>query len=413
MQHLKRVGWQLGQPLLPLHLVAQEDSLLAHLSFYSKNQGLPIYGIGLLKWDDTLLFQGVVSINKLTAVFPSGEVVDIPENGKISIFDLNKVGKNQVAVYLHLLKDSSDQEMYLDDQQEEEEKVTFVLNQLTLSTEGHTFSTKASFKLAEFEKDVENRWKLSENFAPPLLTIHEHPFLMNKLFRLRTIIEGFQKELEQESATGKVFEQRTIETKLCLIEVAKLRRFLLNVDRNLLSHPYYLYEKLSDILNTLALVYIEHPDLNLIPYQHEKLAPLFSKLIEFFVQYLKPKSERLSSLQFEKRDNCYVSEKLPQELREANDIYLIAQPVDPKQRYAMEGLKLASYSRLSNIYRFALTGIPLMKLESAPFNNNFSKYASVYKLDKDLEWDHAITEGRIAFSVHDINEELQAFLYWR
>src|SRR5512135_2470994 len=147
MQQLKRVGWQIGQPLLPLHLVAQENSLLAHLDFFIKSQGIPIYGIGQLKWDDTLLFQGVVSISKLTVVFPTGEVVDIPENGKISVFDLNKVGKNQVTLYLHLLKESSDQEMYLDDQ--EEEKVVFLVNQLVLSTEGHVFSTKTSIKLAE------------------------------------------------------------------------------------------------------------------------------------------------------------------------------------------------------------------------------------------------------------------------
>jgi type VI secretion system protein ImpJ len=412
MQQLKRVGWQIGQPLLPLHLVAQENSILAHLNFYIKNQGLPLYGIGQLKWDDTLLFQGVVSISKLTVVFPTGEVIDVPENGKISVFDLNKVGKNQVSLYLHLLKDSSDQEMVLEDQ-DDEEKIVFVLNQLILSTESHLFSTRTSFKLADFEKDVENRWKLTENFAPPLFTLNDHPFLLNKLFRLRTIIESFQKELEQESATGKLFEQRTIETKLCLIEVAKLRRFLLNIERSIMTHPFYLYEQISQLLDTLALVYIDHPDLNIIPYQHEKLAPLFSKLIELFLQYLKPKSERLSSLQFERRDHCYVSDKLPQELHEVNEIFFIIQPVDPKLKTTMEGLKLASYTRLGNVNRFALTGIPLLRLDAAPFNNNFSKYASIFKLEKDLEWEHALSEGRVAFSVHDIREELQAFLYWR
>ena len=412
MQQLKRVGWQIGQPLLPVHLIAQENSLLAHLNFYIKNQGLPLYGVGQLKWDDTLLFQGVVSITKLTVVFPTGEVMDVPENGKIPVFDLNKVGKNQVSLYLHLLKDVSDQEMLLEEI-DDEEKIIFVLNQLVLSTESHLFSTKTSFKFADFEKDVENRWKLTENFAPPLLTLNDHPFLLNKLFRLRTIIESFQKELEQESATGKLFEQRTIETKLCLIEVAKLRRFLLNIERSVMTHPFYLYEQISQLLDTLALVYIEHPDLNIIPYQHEKLAPLFSKLIDFFVQYLKPKSEKLSSLQFERRDHCYVSEKLPQDLHEASEIFFIIQPVDPKQKATMEGLKLASYTRLENVNRFALTGIPLLRLESAPFNNNFSKYASVFKVEKDLEWDHARSEGRAAFSVHDIREQLQAFLYWR
>ena len=411
MQQLKRLGWHIGQPLLPIHFVAQEDSILSHLDFYVQNQAVPFYGIGQLKWDDTLIFQGIVSISKLTVVFPSGEIIDVPENAKISIFDLNKTEKNQVSIYLHLSKDTVEQEINLDMQQEE--KVSFSVNQLMLSSEGHHFSTKVSLKLAEFEKDVESRWKLNENYAPPLFTVNNNPFLLSKLFRLKTIIEGFQKELEQESATGKLFEQRTIETKLCLIEVAKLRRLLLNIERNLMTHPFFLYEELSRFLDTLALIYINHPDISLVPYQHEKLALLFSKLIESLVQYVKPKSERLSYLKFEKKEDCYVSERLPQELYQVNELYFVIQPVDAKSRLSLEGLKLASYARLSNVCRFALTGIPLLRLDSAPFNNNFSRFAAVYKIEKDLEWEYAISESKIAFAFHNLDENVQAFLYWR
>lgn len=412
MPQLKRVGWQMGQPLLPLHLIAQEDSLLAHLDFYIKSQGLPLYGVGSLKWDDTLLFQGVVSIHQLTAIFPSGEIIDVPENGRLSAFDLNKTGKTQLPLYLHLLKETPDQqEMILDEQ--EEEKLTFALHQLALSTEPHLLSAKASFKLAEFEKDVEGRWKCSETYAPPLYNINNHPFLINKLFRIRAILESFQKELEQETSTGKLFEQRTMETKLCLVQVASLRRFLLNIERGVLSHPFHLYEQISRFLDTLAFLYVEYTDINITPYQHEKIAPLFAKLIETLLHYLQPKSEQLASIKFEKRDNCYVSDRLPQELDAFNEIYFILQPIDAKTRLKMEGLKLASYSRLNNIYRFALSGIPLLQLDTVPFNNNFSKYAVVYRIEKDLEWNYAINEGRLAFSKQEQNEGLQAYLYWR
>lgn len=411
MQQLKRVGWQMGQPLLPLHLVAQEDSLLAHLDFYVRSQGLPFYGIGPLTWDDTLLFQGVLSISKMTVIFPSGEIIDVPENGKISIFDLNKTAKTQVTLYLHLLKEASDQEVYLDEQ--EEEKLTYSLNQLILSPESHLLTTKTCFKFAEFEKDIEGRWSCSEQYAPPLYTLNDHPFLSNKLFQIRTMLEGFQKELEQEASTGKLFEQKTIETKLSLIQVAKLRRFLLNLERNILTHPFHLYEQISQFLDTLAFIYIDQAEISVIPYQHEKLAPLFSKLIDSLVRYLKPKSEQLASLQFEKRENCYVSDRLPRELDEFSEIYFIVQPVDSKHRIKTEGLKLSSYSRLNNIYRFALSGIPLLRLDAAPFNNNFSKNAVIHRIEKDLEWNYAISEGRLAFSLHEIDEDLQAYLYWR
>lgn len=411
MDQLRRVGWKIGQPLLPVHLFAQEDSLLGHLNFYVRSQGLPFYGIGELKWDDTLLSQGVVSISKMTVIFPSGEVIDVPENARVPVFDLNKLSKTQVTLFIHLLKASSDQEVFLDAQ--EEEKIVYSMNQLVLSTEGHLLTAKTSFKLAEFEKDVEGRWKLTENYCPPIFTVGDHPFLQTRLFRLKSALESFQKELEQESTTGKLYEQKTFETKLCLAEVAKLRRFLLNLERNLVTHPYYLYEQISQFLDMLAFIYVNDSDLNLIPYQHEKIAPLFSKLIDLLIQYLKPKSERMAYIQFERRENCYVSDRLPEELNEYEEIYFIVQPTDSKIRLSMDGLKLASYSRISNTYRFALTGVQLLRLDAAPFNNNFSKYAAIYRVEKDLEWGYALSEGRLAFSLQEIGEELQAYLYWR
>lgn len=412
MQQLKRVGWQLGQPLLPVHLVAQEESLLSNLNFYVQNMGIPFYGIGNLKWDDKLLSQGVVSISKLTVIFPTGELVDVPDNGSINSYDLNLSGVNQVSLYLHLLKDSTQQEFF-GENNEEEEKVVFSIHNLVLTNEQHLYTGRIGIKLGEFEKDVENRWKLNENYSPPLFTILNHPYLTSKLSTIRTIIESFQKELESEGHTGKLYEQRTLSTKLCLLEVAKFRQFLLNMDRNIITHPYYLYEKLSHFLNTLALMFLDLGDFSVIPYQHDKLSPLFSKLIELLIQYLKPKSEKLSSIQFERKQNCYVSERLPQGLYETPEIYFVAQYVDPKIKAPIEGLKLSAYSRLFNVHRFALSGIILLRLESAPFNNNFSRQAQVYKVEKDSEWEHGLSEGKLAFSVENDHQEIQGFLYWR
>ncbi len=187
----------------------------------------------------------------------------------------------------------------------------------------------------------------------------------------------------------------------------------MNMDRNIITHPYYLYEKLTHFLNALALMFLDLPDFNVIPYQHDKLSPLFSKLVELLIQYLKPKNEKLSSIKFEKKQNCYVSERMPQDLYETSEIYLVAQYSDPKIKAPIEGLRMAAHSRLFNVHRFALTGVVLLRLESAPFNNNFSRHAHVYKIQKDSEWDHALAEGKVAFSVDNDFHEVQGFIYWR
>lgn len=408
---LKRISWQVGQPLLPRHLVTQEDSLLAHLSLYFKNVGLPFYGISALKWDDTLMTQGIISISKLTVIFPSGQLVDFPANSAINSLDLNKINKTKLSVYLHLLASPLEEDEYFDSGTEYD-KVVFSVNALEVSVESNAHSVKAVMKLGEFEKDLENRWSLCEDYIPPLLTIFETPFLQKKLIELKTKLEQFQTSLELESTTGHTFEGHTLETKLCLLEIARMRRLLINMDQHLITHPYFLYEALSHYLDTVAILYNDRTNFKLLPYQHEKLGPLFIKLMES-LKIDDVGDHDISRLSFEKKDHCYVSEKIPEELRDAKEVYLILQKVEITGNPNIEGIKLAGYSRLMNTIIFGVQGISLVRLERAPFNHSFSKRANIYSVERDTEWGHALREGRLAFNFRDDAKEIQAFLYWR
>lgn len=411
MQQLKRVFWQIGQPLLPIHLVAQEDSLLAHNTLYFKHIGLPFYGIGCLKWDDPLLIQGIVSINKLSVIFPSGLVIDVPGNASINSIDLNKINKTRVSIYIHLLSASSEEEEYLDPSNEHD-KIIFAVHQLQISPESNSHHVKAVMKLAEFEKDLENRWSLCEDFIPPLLSTEQNPFLSKFIIELKTRLEQFQTALELESTSGQTFEGHTLETKLCLLEVAKLRRLLMNMELQISSHPYFLYQAFCQYLDAISILYNDKTNFKQLSYQHEKLGPLFLKLMES-LKIDDVGDQSVSRLPFEKRDHCYVSEKLPQELHDAKEIYLILQKVEMSGNPNIEGIKLAAYSRLMNTIIFGVQGISLIRLERAPFNHSFSKRANIYNVERDIEWGHALKEGRLAFNYKEDIKDLQAFLYWR
>lgn len=411
MQQLKRVSWQVGQPLLPKHLVAQEDSLIAHSEFYFQHIGLPFYGIGCLKWDDTLLSQGIVSMSKLTVIFPTGQLIDVPGNGTINTLDLNKIGKTRLTVYLHLLSSTHEHEDYFESSSEYE-KIVFAVNQLELSDENTTHNIKAILKLGEFEKDLENRWRLCEEYVPPLLSVAANPFLSRILIELKTRLNQFKNSLEVESVTGQNFEGHTLETKLCLLEIAKVRRLLMNIDLHVSSHPYFLYLAFSHYLEAISVFHNNKTNFNLVPYQHENLGSLFTKMMESLMLD-NAGDHNLSRLQFEKKDRCYVSAKLPEELKDAKEIYLILQKVDAKDNPNIEGVKLAAYSRLMNTIIFSVQGISLIRLERAPFNHSLSKRANIYSVEKDLEWGHAMREGRLAFDCKDPSKELQAFLYWK
>ncbi len=412
MEQLKRVSWKVGQPLLPRHLVAQEDSLVAHTNSYFKQVGLPLYGVGCLKWDDTLLSQGIVSITKLTVIFPSGKLVDVPGNSTINSIDLNKVGESKISCYLNLLADLGEEEDYFESGIEQE-KIVYALHHLELSAGDDVHAVKATLKLADFEQDLENnRWKLVETYIPPLLSVHSTPFLRKPLMELKTRLEQFQRSLEVESTTGESFEGHTLETKFCLLEIAKMRRLLLNIDLKVADHPFFFYQALSQYIDLTSLLYSNRLNFKLIPYQHEKLGPLFVTLMEA-LSLEEIGEEEVSRLAFEKKEKCYVSEKIPQEIQDAKETYLILQKVDMTGNPNIEGVKLSAYSRLMNTVIFGVEGIPLVRVERAPFNHSFSKRANIYSVDKGIEWGYAIKEGRFAFDCKDSSNDIQAFLYWR
>jgi type VI secretion system protein ImpJ len=100
---LARVFWKMGQTLLPEHLLAQEDSLLANTVLRFRAQGLPSYGLGKLLVNETLLSEGIFSIQEMTLVLASGLLINIPGNATASPFNLNLPGTIKVSVYLHNL----------------------------------------------------------------------------------------------------------------------------------------------------------------------------------------------------------------------------------------------------------------------------------------------------------------------
>jgi len=408
---LKRVSWKVGQPLLPHHLVAQENYLVAHTNASLKHVGLPIYGIGALKWDDTLLEQGIVSITELSVVFAVGSLVNVPGNGTVRTFDLNNTGKNRVTLYLHLLSSENEKEEFLDSGMEHE-RIIFAINDLELSDDQNAPLVKAALKLAELEKDLENRWKLCGGYIPPLMSVQGNPFLNSVLIELKTKLEQFQSSIEMVTVEGEDSEGNTLEMSLCLLEVAKMRRLLLNIDHHVATHPYYLYEAFSQYLDTIALFYNNKTNFKLVPYQHEKLGPLFKMMVEA-LSLESISNQQISHLEFEKKDRCYVSEKLPLELQDAKEIYLILQKVETTGNPNVEGAKLSAYSRLMNTVIFGVQGIPIVRIERAPFNHSFSKRANIYTVEKGVELGYALKEGRLAFDYKGDTKDIQAYLYWR
>ncbi|MDX8431354.1 MAG: type VI secretion system baseplate subunit TssK [Candidatus Algichlamydia australiensis] len=402
-EQLKHVSWKTGQALLPAHLIAQERALLAHTRRYTAMLGLPCYGIESLKWDNAKLQRGIINIEKMHAIFPNGEIINVPSNATVPHYSLPKVRNKTVSLYLYLLKSQSEHEDEIE-AEEGSEKILFSMYQLKLSTDSD-LSLKSSLKIAELESNAEGFWKLGE-YIPPSLSVVETPFFKSYRDQVKSYLEGLKEEFK--------YDTRTIDTRICLKEVTKVERYLQNVEEKTLFHPYFFYEHLCQLLDTLSLIHADRTPPDITLYDHNKLDCIFSKLINNICNYNTTSTEKMHQIEFEKKEDCFLSEELPSTLKDATEIYLILQP--PKNtliKSDIEGIKLAAYSRLPIICQFALSGIELLRLETAPFNNNFSKSAYIFSVKKGVEWNTAIKERRIAFACHSSSDALHPCLYWK
>jgi type VI secretion system protein ImpJ len=133
---LARVCWKMGQTLLPEHLLAQEDSLLANAVLRFRMQGLPSYGLGKLIVNETLLGEGILSIQEMTLVMASGLLLNVPGNATVSPFNLNLPGTIKVSVYLHILNDMPTADSSTGGWEEDAEvRIPRVIHRMALSSE--------------------------------------------------------------------------------------------------------------------------------------------------------------------------------------------------------------------------------------------------------------------------------------
>ncbi len=402
----------MGQTLLPGHLVAQEEALTAEKVLRFRMLGLPGHGVSRLKWNETLLAEGIFSIQAATMVMPTGSLVDVSGNAAVSPFNLNIPGRTSVHVYCHLLGTIA---VAADDEGargETEGAIRRNVWKLVLSSEqGHSEAIE-TLKIAEFEKDPEGSWKLSPGYIPPLLQFGTSPFLLGEIEELKQALELFQYKLTQEIAASYLSGDSMFSAKECLKGALGLQRFLVNHFAEIHLHPYMLYEQLK-LFHTQVCFYRDTtPEYVTEPYRHEQLAECFAHVIEPLRQQMSMIHSKSPYLPFELRDGVYKID-LPSEVREAKEVYFLVQKAHVNTQAPLEGIKMAGLARLPLIHKLALLGIPITRIERPPFQHRFGPEVDFYMIAAGEEWDKALREATVAFYDAAKYRNLRFYLYWR
>jgi type VI secretion system protein ImpJ len=408
---LARVSWKMGQTLLPEHLMAMEDSLLINSVLRFRMQGLPYYGIGKLVLNESLLGEGIFSIQDMVLVMPSGLLLGVPGNASLSPFNLNLPGTVTVSVYLHILNDAPSAESGPGGWDDDAEiRIPRLMHRLALSSEQDYPNVIDTLKLAEFKKSPQGAWQIAPDYIPPLLQMGTSPFLRSEIEALAEALALFQYNLYMD-AVSYLSGDSLSSVKQCLKSVIRSQRLLANLGSQVHLHPFFLYEELSVLYTEVCFYRNTTPENVTAAYNHDQLSA-FNTLIDLINKQMQLVRSLPPYLPFELGDNMYKV-KLPDEIRQATAVYLLAQKDRIITKLSIDDLKLASLSRLPVVHKMALQGIPFKRVEHPSFQHSFGAEIEFYLIKEGEEWDYALSEMTMAFYNREDLKDTAFYIFWR
>ncbi|MCE5335609.1 MAG: type VI secretion system baseplate subunit TssK [Desulfobacteraceae bacterium] len=412
---LGRVNWEMGQTLLPEHLIAQEESLAAEAALRFRTRGLPDYGVARLIWSDALLLQGVFAIQSMVLILRSGQLLSVRENATVSPFNLNVSGSVEVPVYCHLIEggeNAEDPDKAGSSGGESNGVVKRIKRHLVLSNEQTHREAVETIKLAEFLKTPEGEWKLAPGYVPPLLQVGSSPFLRSDLEELNQSLDAFQKKLSQELAVSYLSGDTMFAAKQCMKWTITIKRLTANLLAQVHLHPYFAYEDLKRFYMEVCFYQETMPEFMDDAYDHDRLGECFQRIFEPLRQELQMVHRRSPYIPFEMKEGLF-SVALPSELREAKEVYFLTQKPHVNVKVMLEGFKMASIPRLPVVHKLALQGVPIRRIDRPPFQHRFGPEVDFYLVVDGDEWDQSLRDLSLSFYDSPQFSGLRFYLYWR
>ncbi len=427
-ESLAPVKWEVGQPLLPEHLMAQEKSLIAEASERQELSGLPSFGISSIDWDHSLLLkESIVSLKSLKLVTKKGILVNYPGNSILLTSPVELKQANQPAVIYHVLQERTiDGPRNVKTLTPKVDSINRRFIKIILSCE-QVLPREYEYLLDDhdlietgclgcFEKEFDSGWKVSTNYIPPLLQIGNSPYMAEMLRQLLAVMLRFRADLRQEFGAKNLPKSILYSIKQCLHAIQANVRLLENLNISVAKsgelrlHPYYLYESLYSLLTDLMLYRGEWPERDPEPYRHRDLASCFKYLIGQLNMRMKVEKSDNQLYEFVLKDGVYAV-PLPPSLQANDTLYFV---VDLKGQPILDHTNmpiLSSRDRLNDINTYALEGISLHKLENPGFGYEFGREVQCFKLGTEGERRYIHRDGNIGFFAQESYKMMGFFIY--
>lgn len=420
---LARVHFFAGQTLLPEHFAVQEQSITEEAALRIHLLGLPDCGVARLRIKDASLGRGVFDVEELVALLPGRTLIYAPANTLLDPLPLTGAVESPISVYLHVLPDSPAAKrspLY----EQDPAVVRRVMRTARLSFDDTFRGAVDSLKLCRLQRAGASGWSVDPTYIPPLLQIGAEPFLQPLLEQVAECLRTMEVELRHQLSHMVLRLDRQVEARRLVARIVHLRSQL--SDMNTLGadnsgrndfpvrlHPYFFFDVLRDYFFELSAFQEDIGDLLPLPYTHEDLGGAFYNLIASIRKLTSVKDVSASIASFQLENGRYFLSGFPDALRSAKEVYLLVEKPSPHDSVSMQGVKLAAESRLEQVHRLVLNGVPYRRLEQVLFPHPFGPEVEFYQLSLGEEWKYILRERKLAFYRGGGWRAIKTHLLWR
>jgi type VI secretion system protein ImpJ len=428
IHQLAPVQWQMGQTLLPEHLLAQENALTGDVYLRYQANGLPGYGVSKLQWDNFLLTSGNLKIESLRLFTRHKSfLVDHPGNADIVSIPLDFADSGRTEVFYFILQDDSDIDCNRSFDPNNKSLVHRVFK-IVLSllpnlpdeyqaiSQSHTLIEQG--KLAEFVQTPNGDWKLSERYIPPLVQIGVCEFLQGPLKQLNVLLSRYLIEIRNVYQQQQLPDIRRFEIKHCANTLNQSLQYLANhlgkskSQGEIHLHPYFLYEQLQRLDRALRLLSGEWASAPIENYQHNDLHGTFKRIFRNIISNLKLHSRNSQSFELQLKDGSYQA-VLPSTLQPNDTLHLI---INCEQQPSLPDHQLpciSSHSRMPTLFHYSLSGVPFKAVKHSALTHYFGDNTQSFQLLPGEELGHIIKDRSVAFLAQPEFENYTFYIFYQ
>ena len=409
-QELARVCWELGQTLLPEHLISQEISQLKDTSYRFDFSGKPFYGAAAVKWNETLLAaKSVFVLSEFSYVFPSGLLIVLNENATLEPEEGNQVlfpeetdpesisQKGSVAVYVHILEEKKELPPVKFSKEVKKNMYRIVLsttaeiNLVSPPSGGELYRWIDSCKLAEFKYSKRKNWILDTSYIPPLLQIGRTPFLRDMLHDIERILQNNLENLKSSFEKKKADKTRDSFEAFLLARLYSVIQLIHNVQTEVPMHPYDILNELQQLYREMLLFQGEIPGIPLLLYKHRNIGECFNQIYRLISDMVYHDDQLYQILTFQLANGIY-SVDLPADAVSCSAAFIV-KAKETAEHWEPQDLPLfAARRQLIEMCAHTIPGLSLAEEESGEINRQFAFEVDCYRIKDGEEWEKVVAE---------------------